>query len=527
LPALLPNSKTREENPLASVLSKMGNGSVATRIVLYQRLNKAGGYALIPVEYSRNGSPAADKRATAFYLRFRAGGKPNQSGIGYLVSFLSKEFEPYEGTIWDEQSAEELAEEFGAIVDPVKKELAELKAKHDAQVKAAGGISIEEIDRIVAEDAKAPAERSEAPAASHAPSGARGGRRPRPINEENWGGLCKGGCGEYITGQFVCNKCKAKAAEKNFALNPGEHQIYRGNEGEPSLKIVKQVVVIGAADGDIEDISWLWPNKIPLGCATWCMGQPNNAKSLMTCAITACVTTGKDFPDGSANTVPASRVLMYSGEDSLSKIVRPRLLAHGADLTKVQFLDRKSFRTIAGDNEPEKRPLDLSQDCGVLLAAVKANPDIKLIIADPITGIFGQKSINKNEEANPIFEQLIDFCEASGIAFLGVLHVPKRTTNSSIEKIAGGTAVAANLAPLLNDRLCRSIRLGSQFRLVYLQVEPLEALAACDELRFAEFDRHAVPTLHHRHNVSNTRTRRTRAGDIVPLGRGRTTNGWR
>jgi integrase len=53
----------------------MGNGSVATRIVLYQRLNKAGGYALIPVEYSRNGSPAADKGATAFYLRFRAGGK--------------------------------------------------------------------------------------------------------------------------------------------------------------------------------------------------------------------------------------------------------------------------------------------------------------------------------------------------------------------------------------------------------------------------------------------------------------------
>jgi hypothetical protein len=49
---------------------------VATRIVLYQRLNKSGEYALIPVEYSRNGCPAADKRATAFYLRFRAAGNP-------------------------------------------------------------------------------------------------------------------------------------------------------------------------------------------------------------------------------------------------------------------------------------------------------------------------------------------------------------------------------------------------------------------------------------------------------------------
>ena len=48
---------------------------MATRIRLYQRLNKAGGYALIPVQYSRNGSPMADKRATAFYLRGRTGGK--------------------------------------------------------------------------------------------------------------------------------------------------------------------------------------------------------------------------------------------------------------------------------------------------------------------------------------------------------------------------------------------------------------------------------------------------------------------
>jgi hypothetical protein len=38
-----------------------------------------------------------------------------QSGIGYLLSFLSQEFEPYDGIIWDERSTEELAEEFGAV----------------------------------------------------------------------------------------------------------------------------------------------------------------------------------------------------------------------------------------------------------------------------------------------------------------------------------------------------------------------------------------------------------------------------
>jgi hypothetical protein len=46
---------------------------MATRIKLYQRLNKKAGYGLIPVVYSRNGSPIADKNATAFYLRYREG----------------------------------------------------------------------------------------------------------------------------------------------------------------------------------------------------------------------------------------------------------------------------------------------------------------------------------------------------------------------------------------------------------------------------------------------------------------------
>ncbi len=268
--------------------------------------------------------------------------------------------------------------------------------------------------------------------------------KQQQVCEENWGGPCKGGCGEYITGQYVCPACKQKKEAEAFALHKGEVELYRAVVGKPEDKIVKQVVVTNAADGDIEDTEWIWLNKIPLGCATWVLGQPNNGKSLMTCAIAACVTTGKDFPDGSKNTTSPSKVLMYCGEDSISKIVRPRLLAAGADLTKVDFLDRKSFRTRAGDSDPEKRPLDLSQDCDVLLDLVKQHPDIKLLIVDPITGVFGNKNINKNEEANPVFEQLIDFCEASGIAFVAVLHVPKRTTNSSIEKIAGGTAVAGS-----------------------------------------------------------------------------------
>ena len=44
--------------------------------------------------------------------------KPGQSGISYLLTFLSREHGPYPGVIWPEQAVEELASEvFGAVVE--------------------------------------------------------------------------------------------------------------------------------------------------------------------------------------------------------------------------------------------------------------------------------------------------------------------------------------------------------------------------------------------------------------------------
>jgi hypothetical protein len=267
---------------------------------------------------------------------------------------------------------------------------------------------------------------------------------PKPTNEENWGGPCRGGCGKINQGEYYCADCRMKDREKAFALQPGETEIYRAQIGKPEDKVLKQIVVTEADSVELDNVTWIWKNKIPVGTATWCLGQPNNGKSLMTIEIVACVTTGRDFPDGSKNETPPSRVLMYCGEDSPGKVVLPRLKAAGADTSKVSFFDRKSFRTFAGDNEPERRPLNLTQDLDDLIEFSKVHPEYKMIVADPITGIFGSKNINKNEEANPVLEHLIDFCEETGIAFLGVLHVPKRTTNSAIEKIAGGSAVGGS-----------------------------------------------------------------------------------
>lgn len=48
----------------------------------------------------------------------------------------------------------------------------------------------------------------------------------------------------------------------------------------------------------------------------------------------------------------------------------------------------------------------------------------------------------------------------------------------------------ADFTPLLDDRVYRSVRLSREFWLVNLKVKALQALAACEKPRFAEFDGH-------------------------------------
>src|SRR5271169_1871034 len=49
--------------------------------------------------------------------------------------------------------------------------------------------------------------------------------------EENWNGVCKGGCGKYNSGEYVCGECRTAKAEKSLALKPGEMELYRGHLG--------------------------------------------------------------------------------------------------------------------------------------------------------------------------------------------------------------------------------------------------------------------------------------------------------
>jgi putative DNA primase/helicase len=267
-------------------------------------------------------------------------------------------------------------------------------------------------------------------------------KRPKPVPEEDFHGVCNGGCGKRVDGEYTCHDCRNKSTKELFKVRLDEGELWRGAVGKPDDKHEKQVVVRKGVCVSVKPMEWLWQERIPSGAITWIVGQPGNAKSLLTVEIAACASTGRRWPDGSENTLGAVKVLMCCMEDDLEKTVVPRLIAAGADRRNIDFLDDKSFREKIGDILSQKRAIDLDQDMETLLEVIKTNKEYKLMVCDPITGIFGVKSINKDQEVHPILQSLATLCQETGLTFVGVVHTPKRQTNSATEKVAGGSAVA-------------------------------------------------------------------------------------
>lgn len=209
-----------------------------------------------------------------------------------------------------------------------------------------------------------------------------------------------------------------------------------------SIQHVIKVSSINAANVKPKDVDWLWYNRIPVGAPSYFVGKPGNSKSLCSIDLAARVSTGADFPD-CKNEHGAQKVLLYAGEDSLENTVIPRLIRAGANLANIELLDNNSFEVYDREyNRVDRRGIDLSQDVPILNALIKKHPGIKLLILDPITGVFGGKNTNHDKDMRPIMNQLKDMLEARGLTLVGVAHTNKRGDAAAIDQIQGASSIA-------------------------------------------------------------------------------------
>ena len=122
------------------------------------------------------------------------------------------------------------------------------------------------------------------------------------------------------------------------------------------------------SDVEEKNVKWLWYPYIPYGKITVVQGDPGDGKSTFILNVAACLTTGKDLPDGTSID-KAENVVYQCAEDDISDTVKPRLIDAGADCDRIAFIEDDNSSLTITDNRIEQ--------------AVK-NFSAKLLVLDPL-----------------------------------------------------------------------------------------------------------------------------------------------
>jgi putative DNA primase/helicase len=201
-------------------------------------------------------------------------------------------------------------------------------------------------------------------------------------------------------------------------------------------RVAPKVVLARASDIKPEAITWLWPAWLPAGKLTLLAGSPGTGKTTLAIALAAAVTTKGHWPDGST-CIKAGNVLMWSGEDDPADTLVPRLIAAGADLSKVHFV-----KSVA-DEHGELQPFDPSNDVPLLGERLSDLGGAALLIVDPIVSAVSGDAHRVNDVRRNL-QTLVDMAAAYGCAVLGISHFAKGTKGSSpAERVIGSQAFVA------------------------------------------------------------------------------------
>lgn len=215
---------------------------------------------------------------------------------------------------------------------------------------------------------------------------------------------------------------------------------------------------------------WLWPGRIPCGALTLFCGDHGRGKSLLTLDMAARVSAGLPWPHGGPAAPPAD-VLIFSAEDSLGRTVRNRLLAAGADLDRVHYIDTAHWSNepfIPEGRQPSRvvkslfgklpRPCwdSLHRDVRHLRGALTALSECRLVIIDPFTAYLDQVDLylDEPEEIRVALAPLTILADQSNAAIVAVVHRDGQQRLQSGQKRSGLRTLAGMArAAYLIDRV--------------------------------------------------------------------------
>ncbi len=189
-----------------------------------------------------------------------------------------------------------------------------------------------------------------------------------------------------------------------------------------------QLPLIPFAELTEKPLAWFWQDRIPAGKLCFLVGDPDQGKSMLTIDLAARVTCGTAFPDGAP--CQPGHVLLMSSEDDPQDTILPRLRVAGANLAAV--------RTLPLD----KTGFCLESDLPTLEATLRANPEIRLVILDPLTAYWGASDTGNDKEVRQVLAELWRVMAQTGVTVIGILHF-RKSSGSALDRVMGSRAFTA------------------------------------------------------------------------------------
>ena len=190
----------------------------------------------------------------------------------------------------------------------------------------------------------------------------------------------------------------------------------------------RELISVRASDIRAEPIEWVWPGRVARGKHTAIAGDPGTGKSQLLIAMEATITTGGPWPcfEGTA---PRGSVIILSAEDGTADTLVPRLMAAGADLTRVHIVS--AVRTGKG-----RENFNLQADLDLLEAKIREVGDCAMVGIDPISSYLGRKTdSHKNSEVRQVLEPVGLLAERLRVAVVSVTHFSKGGSSASTKAV--------------------------------------------------------------------------------------------
>ena len=161
------------------------------------------------------------------------------------------------------------------------------------------------------------------------------------------------------------------------------------------------------------------------------------------------VSVGTAFLPPSPLRLPPSSVVLLSAEDDMSKTIRPRLEALGADCLRIEAVEGIEGHDADGTYS---RPFDMSRDLAHLITAIERSGDCRLVVIDPISAYLGRVSENANAEVRSLLAPLAELAAKYNLAVVAVSHLRKEDGGAMYRTMGSMAFVAAARASWIITR---------------------------------------------------------------------------